>query len=323
MTTGRGPQLTIGELTANDATHQAMVQLVAARQTDMAGLLPGVSTRFCVGEEAASVVPPPCAGDLGAWRDDRLVAFLAGRIDGGFGFVPTSHHAVDRSEADPTSVYGSLYSELAQRWLALGVTVHDVELPAVPATEHAWFDLGFGRRTCFAVRAVRDNVPEPRGTVEVRVGDNSDLPSIARLAVIEADFRRAAPLFAQQATADPEEFEAQHRQLMQDGSVHLIARSEGVDAGLLTIGPISPSPLLTADRAPFIGPTAVDPTVRGLGIGRQLVDAAVRWAAAHDHPWLAVSFNTPNLASRPFWLGNDFVPTGWKLARRLPATLPA
>jgi GNAT superfamily N-acetyltransferase len=91
-----------------------------------------------------------------------------------------------------------------------------------------------------------------------------------------------------------------------------------VDVGVLTIEPRSPAVLLTADGAPYIGPTGVDPAARGQGVGHALVVAALQWARARDHDWLSVAFNPPNLMSRPFWRGCGFVPTGWMLARRLP-----
>ena len=49
-----------------------------------------------------------------------------------------------------------------------------------------------------------------------------------------------------------------------------------------------------------------------------LVDAALKWCQDNGADWIGVSFNTPNVLSRPFWRGCGFEPTGWKLARRIP-----
>ncbi len=249
----------------------------------------------------------------------RLVGWLGGNASGIFGFASSVHHALDSSWPDPTGLYGRMYAQLASEWCDAGVTVHDVEIPALPAIESAWFDLGFGRRTCFAVRTTRDAPARAGSTgVEVRIGGEDDLGAIARLALGEAEARNEPPLFAQQAELRVEDFARAHRDLFRQGAVHFLARADGHDLGLLTLEFTSPAQLLTADDAPFIGATGVDPASRGTGVGRALLDAALRWAREHDHDRLGVSFNTSNLSSRPFWRGCGFQPTGWKLARRLP-----
>lgn len=261
----------------------------------------------------------PAERSIGA-RDGsgRLVGWLGGNASGVFGFARSVHHAIDGSWPDPTGLYGRMYAQLATEWRDAGVTVHDVEVPALPAIESAWFDLGFGRRTCFAVRATRDGSEGTLSTgVEVRIGGEDDLDAIARLALGEAEFRNEPPLFAQQSALRVEDFARAHRDLLRHGAVHFLAHRDGHDLGLLTLEFTSPAPLLTADDAPFVGPTVVDPASRGTGVGRTLVDAAVRWCREHDLERIGVSFNTSNLSSRSFWRGYGFKPTGWKLARRL------
>jgi GNAT superfamily N-acetyltransferase len=249
----------------------------------------------------------------------RLVGWLGGNASGVFGFARSVHHALDGSWPDPTGLYGRMYAQLATEWRDAGVTVHDVEVPALPAIESAWFDLGFGRRTCFAVRATLDAPAPARSTgVELRIGGENDLDAIARLALGEAEARNEPPLFAQQSALRVEDFARAHRDLLRHGAVHFLARRDGRDLGLLTLEFTSPAPLLTPDDAPFIGATGVDPTSRGTRVGRTLVDAALRWCRDHDLDRVGVSFNTSNLSSRPFWRGCGFQPTGWKLARRLP-----
>ena len=230
------------------------------------------------------------------------------------------HHALDVSWPDPTGLYGRMYAELATEWRDAGVTVHDVEVPALPAIESAWFDLGFGRRTCFAVRATRD-APVRAGfiSVEVRIGGEDDLDAIARLALSEAEARNEPPLFAQQPEGCVSRTSRAHTATCSArGAVHSSPVVNGHDLGLLTLEFISPAPLLTADDAPFIGPTGVDPASRGTGVGRAPVDAALRWSREHDFDRIGVSYNTANLSLRPFWRGCGFKRTGWKLARRLP-----
>jgi GNAT superfamily N-acetyltransferase len=311
--------LTLVDITSVDPSHAAA--LLAARQRELTAANPCTSTRYTDATAMAELLASsPAERGVGACDGSgRLVGWLGGNASGVFGFARCVHHAVDGSWPDPTGLYGRMYAQLASEWRDAGVTVHDVEVPALPAIESAWFDLGFGRRTCFAVRATRDAPAPARSSgVEVRVGGEEDLDAIARLALGEAEARNDPPLFAQQPALRVEDFARAHRDLLRLGAVHFLARLDGHDLGLLTLELTSPSPLLTADDAPYIGPTAVDPASRGTGVGRALVDAALRWCREQDLHHVGVSFNPPNLSSRPFWQGCGFRPTGWKLARRLP-----
>ena len=79
-----------------------------------------------------------------------------------WGEVPAAGHAVDGRSAEVADVYAALYTELAERWVERGVSVHDVELPAVEAIEEAWHLLGFGRRVCIGSRPTLVSRPATR-----------------------------------------------------------------------------------------------------------------------------------------------------------------
>jgi GNAT superfamily N-acetyltransferase len=310
--------LTLVDITTVDPSQAAA--LLAARQRELTAANPGTSMRYTDATAMAELLASsPAERGIGACDGSgRLVGWLGGNASGIFGFARSVHHALDGSWPDPTGLYGRMYAQLASEWRDAGVLVHDVEVPTLPAIESAWLDLGFGRRTCFAVRATREAARARSTRVEVRIGGEDDLDAIARLALGEAEARNEPPLFAQQPALRVEDFTRAHRDLLRHGAVHFLARLDGHDLGLLTLEFTSPAPLLTADDAPFIGPTGVDPASRGTGVGRALVDAALRWCREHDLDHVGVSYNTSNLSSRPFWRGWGFQATGWKLARRLP-----
>jgi len=300
---------------------EQLADILAARQRDFARARPGVSRRFTDASAAAALIAssPAELGIAARDTDGRLLGWLSGSASGTFGFFSSAQHAIVDSWPDPTGLYGHMYAVLATEWRSDGVTVHDIEIPAIPALEQAWFDLGFGRRTCFAARFTGDPFAAGSRNVRVRVAQEEDLDTIARIALVEAEFRNKPPLFAQQGELRLDDFRSAHMEFFRSGAVHFLARLDGRDVGLLTLERESPAPLLTEDDAPFIGPTAVDPQVRGAGIGHALVAAVVKWCQDVGAQWVGVSFNTPNLLSRPFWLGCGFEPTGWKLARRLPS----
>ena len=197
-----------------------LAALLAARQRELAAANPGTSTRYTDPIAMAELLASsPAERSIGA-RDGsgRLVGWLGGNASGVFGFARSVHHVLDGSWPDPTGLYGRMYAELATEWRDAGVTVHDVEVPALPAIETAWFDLGFGRRTCFAVRAT-GNAPARTLSmgVEIRIGGEDDLDAIARLALGEAEFRNEPPLFAQQSALRVEDFARAHHDLSRGG----------------------------------------------------------------------------------------------------------
>ena len=212
-----------------------------------------------------------------------------------------------------------LFAELAPVLISDGavrVTVDHVDRESVAT---ALFDLGFGRGGVFAVRGIDPMGDEP-ATAEIRVGTTHDLDSIAALSHVEYLYRSAPPMYALDQTRSLAETRAAHGQLLDDGAIHLLAFRDGRDVGLLTIEQTSPAPRLCAANAPYIGPTATDPEARGSGVGRALVNAALEWARQHGRETISVDFDSRNLLSRPFWYGNGFRPTGYRLRRVLTAS---
>ena len=156
--------------------------------------------------------------------------------------------------------------------------------------------------------------------IEVRTGDEADLDVIADLSHVELLHRSTPPVYAPPLPNTLADTRARHRRLMAAGAVHLLARLDGEDVGLLTLETTSPAPRLSADGRPYIGPTATAAPARGRGVGTALVRAALDWAHRHDQPTVSVDFDSPNPLSRPFWTGMGFETTGYGVRRTLPDT---
>lgn len=248
----------------------------------------------------------------------RTVGVMCGRTFDGVGFVPAHGVAVDPHALDASTVMAQLFAELAPVLIsedAVRVTVDHVDHESVAT---ALLDLGFGRGGVFAVRGTDPTGEGP--AAEIRVGTADDLDSIAALSHVEYLYRSAPPMYALDQTRSLAETRAAHEQLLHEGAIHLLAWRDGRDVGLLTIEHTSPAPRLCAADAAYIGPTATDPEVRGSGVGRALVNAALEWARQHGHETISVDFDSRNLLSRPFWYGNEFRPTGYRLRRVLTAS---
>jgi GNAT superfamily N-acetyltransferase len=107
------------------------------------------------------------------------------------------------------------------------------------------------------------------------------------------------------------------QELSRDDHAFLVARSDGRDVGVLSIGPGQGSPLYVPDGAAYIAATAVLPDARRSGIGAALTDAAFDWARRHGHRAACLHFATANIASTGFWTGLGFTPVMAHLRRRL------
>ena len=90
---------------------------------------------------------------------------------------------------------------------------------------------------------------------------------IADLSHVELLHRSTPPVYAPPLPNTLADTRARHRRLMDAGAVHLLARLDGEDVGLLTLETTSPAPRLCPDGEPYIGPTATAAPARGRGVG--------------------------------------------------------
>lgn len=229
------------------------------------------------------------------------------------GFAPAHGFALRVGDDDPTSIVVAMLAAATPRLLDAGVVRLTIDHIPAEATSRALHDAGFGGGGVFAARATTP-LPLPVAPVRVRIGTSLDLDSITELSHVELQHRYQPPICA----LEPERPYAMTREIHSEkidaGETHLIASMNGRDVGLLTIERDSPAPRLCPEGA-HIGPTATHPDARGLGVGKALVAAALDEARARGLPFLSVDFDSANPLSRPFWLGLDFTPTGYRVRR--------
>jgi GNAT superfamily N-acetyltransferase len=243
---------------------------------------------------------------------------MCGRAVDAVGFIPADGLAVDPGAPDPTATVAGLCAELVPALLADGARRITIDHVDVAPLGIALSNLGFGRGGVFATQSVRPaSVTRTAVDVDIRIGTADDLDAIAALSYIEFSQRSAAPIYAAPQPRSPNDILDHHRRLLDDGAVHLLARRQGTDVGLLTIELTSPAPRLCPNGQPYIGPTATDPSVRGQYIGRALAHAAHEWAHRAGYHVISVDFAPSNPLSRPFWLGLGFQPTGYRLRRTI------
>jgi GNAT superfamily N-acetyltransferase len=239
---------------------------------------------------------------------------------GRYARLPAEGFAAEPDLADPTGVLAAVFGDLASPLIARGVRHFYLLHLALPRLSEALSNLGFGRDGAYGVQAAAPRGRSP--AVTVRAAGPEDLETVARLALVELQYRSTPPLFGPAQGRPVADLTAEHRTLRDNGAVHLLATLDGDDVGLLTIELTSPVPRLCPDGQPYIGPTATLPGARGRGVGHALVDAALTWAYDHDYQWIAVDFQTANPLSRPFWLNAGFRTAGYGIRRLIDGDAP-
>jgi GNAT superfamily N-acetyltransferase len=272
-----------------------------------------------------------CQG-VAAIADGALVGFLTSFESAPDPTSPMARYAPARSSlhlvhghavsgaVDPFPVYAALFGELASRSLGAGITDYVVHVPiGDPATEAAWVALGFGRVNAIAIRDLAPVDRPPGSDVEVRVATPNELDIVDRLVDEEAVFHAGSPIFRPYRRDDTAQaVRAQlAADLASDEHAFLIARREGSDVGVLSVGPGLGSPLYVPDDAAYIAATAVLPRERGSGVGAALVAAAVAWARDHGYRAACLHYATANMTSTSFWTGVGFTPVMAHMRRRL------
>ena len=303
------------------ATVERAGALVAREQAAARQVRPELPAAFGSAEVCAAALERLSGSGhhgLVATEDGRAVAVMTAAVRenphvGRYARLPADGFAVDPDLADPTGVLAAVFGDLASPLIADGVLRYYLVHTVLPRLPEALSNLGFGRNGAYGVQPA---VARRRSSaVAVRLAGAGDLETVARLALVEIQYRSAPAMFAPRQDRPLADLVAEHRALREGGAVHLLATIDGHDVGLLTIELTSPAPRLCPDGQPYIGPTATLPAARGQGGGHALVDAALTWAYDHGYQWVSVDFDTANPLSRPFWLNVGFHLAGYDVLR--------
>jgi GNAT superfamily N-acetyltransferase len=295
--------------------------LVAREHAAARQVRPELPAAFDSAEVCAAGLERLCGSGhhgLVATDDGRAVAVMTAAVRenpavGRYARLPAEGFAVDPDLADPTGVLAVVFGDLASPLIADGVGRYALLHAALPRLPEALSNLGFGRYGAYGIQSA---APRRRSSaVAVRAAGVEHLETVARLALVEIQYRSAPAMFAPRQDRPLADLAAEHRALHEGGAVHLLATLDGHDVGLLTIELTSPAPRLCPDGQPYIGPTATLPAARGQGVGHALVDAALTWAYDHEYQWVSVDFDTANPLSRPFWLHVGFHLVGYDVLR--------
>ena len=236
-------------LTALDDDSLDEAAALVAREHDVARVvLPLLPSAWSDESRTAAPRSPSSEADgyIGVIARDggRCVGLMCGRANGETAFLPADGVAVD-PDLDPTPVLVGLFAALAPVLLEAGALRHLINHVALAPLSEAFSNLGFGRGSVFGTQPAQPFAPHP--DIEVRVGEEADLDVIADLSHVELLHRSTPPVYAPPLPNTLADTRARHRRLMDAGAVHLLARLDGEDVGLLTLETTSPAPRLCPD----------------------------------------------------------------------------
>lgn len=313
-----------------DAEHlDAAGRLLAARHRRHREACPLLDPRWEDAGEAtalvAEVAKQPDASGAVAVRGGEVVGYVLGapKDSPAWGpnvWVESAGQAVALGEEEALR---DTYAAAAARWVEEGRTTHYVLTPAADLeAAAAWFRVGFGHQHTHALREPDASAPPPSGDVVVRLAEPGDLDALAALDVelprhqtLSPCFSRETPPTVEEARTDLAEdwddprftsFVAEHR-----GQV--VGSAVGCD---LTLSSSHTGTLLPAS-AGFLGFAAVRPDARGLGAGRALGEAVLRWCHVQGFPVAATDWRQTNLLSSRAWPALGFEDSFWRLHRTI------
>lgn len=248
-----------------------------------------------------------------ALRGDTVVGYLLGapRSDSTWGpNVWVEAAGVATAEQGDQEVVRAAYAEAAARWVEEGRTAHYAVVPADDeGSVRSWFRLAFGHQHTHAVRSLPapHDLPPAPAAVTVRRAVRGDIPVLARLDLELPKHQGRSPTFSSGPAPRFEESVQEWEEDFDDPDLAtFVAERDGVVVGSAVGCPVekssSNSGLIRPDRAAFLAFAAVFPESRGLGAGRALGDAVLRWATEDGRfESIATDWRETNLLSSRSW----------------------
>jgi GNAT superfamily N-acetyltransferase len=308
----------------------AAAALAAAEHDRMRAALP-----FMPGRGAADLAPRiewmTRNGEvLGLFDGADLRAFLGGFIIeeyrnlGKGAFCPDWCHGSALGER-AFHAYRALYRELAPRWIARGAPIHSVAAYSTDAAALEALSLsGFGRIVMDAARPTEElalelarEAAESRGGAEVplRAALPSDAAALAALDVELARHIAASPVLMPRTHGSGEEEWVEW--LGKESAIAIVAEAGGSLAGFIKAEEpqFDVTYSVHDERTLAIDGMFVKPSLRGRGIGRDLLASLVEHATASEKTLVSVDCETTNPEAYSFW-SSRFRPATWSLERR-------
>jgi ribosomal protein S18 acetylase RimI-like enzyme len=255
------------------------------------------------------------ATGLAAVRDGVVVGYVVADVGEHLYF---GHHAwIERAghAAESTEMARDVYAAASGAWFDAGATRHFVLVPALAEDLDPWYRLGFGHMHVEAVRESGGHAgPLPPG-VTIRRGGHDDLDDALRIDRFIHEHQRRPPSFGLITLRPEEEARADWAETFDDPSTgYFVVELDGRAVGHSLLY-AAPPDLGVPAQAVYLASTAIDPEMRGTGIGVALTEHVLAWAAETGHPTVVTNWRMTNLLAERFWRTRGFRPVFHRLHR--------
>lgn len=302
------PALELRALTTADVP--ATGRLLAERHRAHRRAEPLLSPAFEHADVAAAEVATALALDDAsvAVRGGEVVGYLVGAPKSTASWGPNVWVESAGFAATDAEVVRDLYGFAARRWVEDGRTAHYALVPSfdAPAID-AWFRLAFGHQHTHAIQESRAVAMPADGRVSIRPARRDDIAMLGRMDLELPAHQALSPVFSAGPSSTLEEAVAEWEEDFddEDYAVFVAQTPEGEVVGSAIGCSIEKSSLHSGPARPasagFLGFAAVLPEARGLGAGRALGEAVVRWSADAGYPAIVTDWRATNLLSSRTW----------------------
>jgi GNAT superfamily N-acetyltransferase len=233
--------------------------------------------------------------------------------------VPEYGHGADVQYR--RAAYQRMYTHLAEEWVMHGQQLHLLAHFAHDRRlQETYYQLGFGALLAERLRDLSplDAVPTKR----VLVVQERDVRKLVALELEHNRYYRQSPIFLYK-DADPEATLADLEAQAQQGDAFFVHYEQGEPRAYMVVGESNQGGegfLLQQTQTAQIKGAYARPALRGQGVGRALLQAAIQWAREEGYRRLFVEHETANVTGARFW-GKHFAPYLYISMRYVDATL--
>lgn len=273
-----------------------------ARQREREPLLPEV-------DELAPHLP---ADGWAATRDGRVVAYLAGEVDGDVARVGFAGVA----GSDPEALT-LCFVRCARLW---GTERFAIHVPAGDAAlTDAFFRLGFGCQSAWAIRESEAAEPRDFGGI-IRPGTPDDIEAAVDLDLELHALQMMPPSWSGLPPVSREEMRADWDGMWGDPATcaHIVAERDGEMVGQTVLYHRPQGDLRVPSGNVDLAHLVTRLADRESGVGSALVAHVLRFAHDEGYRSVTVDWRTVNPLAGPFWPRRGFRPQYLRLYRRAP-----
>lgn len=306
-------------------------ELLAARHREDMRHSPFLPAKYAESEWAkkaiCSVLGEEGTEGVAAFEKGKMLGYMLGteiekdHLGGKAGWVYLPSHA-----AENKALYREMYTVIADKWVKNDVHYHFAHVSASDkALQEAFFDMSFGREQAHGAMYFREanlRHVEP-GEIVIRESTDDDEALFRQMATWITRYQTGTPIFA---PVDQKFFDAQvesYGEFAHDPNkrVFLGFRGEKL-VGYIGFRPTDDDDgdmMCLREAQDILG--AVAPDERGGGIGRIITEYAFKEMLAAGYEVSTCDWRCANRLSSKFWPGVGYIPTHYRLVRRLDARI--